>query len=455
MAKKLAGLKLNPTIRDFELAVLNYAKYNPRTISKEAMAGLSSSIEKFGCVDMIIVNVRDDRNVIVSGHQRHKALCSKLGNKAIMPCVVVDLCDADEKLLNLTMNNPEIQGDFIAELDDYIDDLRELLDVDADYFNLRIDELRNDIDRADPKPEDDEIPENIDAVAKLGDLWQLGEHLLVCGDSTDPVTIARLGDWNIVDLVFTDPPYNMTYKSKKLGGIKNDNMADAEFVRFILSSAAIIQKLLRSGGSFYICMSGAEYPTVYHQLRKLGLSGRQLIWAKPSTGLGAQEYRPQFEVMLYGYTGKRSKRCWNGKRHESDLWSFDIGSGVVARETDTGMIIEVGNGIETTQIVLDAKTTGKVLTFDGSCDDIWQFGRPKGDYVHPTQKPVALVERAILNSSKPDNIVFDAFTGSGSTLIACEKLGRRFIGCELDPKYCDVIISRWQNYTGGQAIKVE
>jgi len=445
-----------PEFRKFRLSDLNPAVYNPRIISDESLEGLQSCLAKYGCVEPIVVNVRDGRNVIVGGHQRQKALIKLHGRDAEATCAVVDLDTADEKLLNLALNNPHIQGDFISDLDSYIDQIRGELDDDQAYFDLQIDKLRGEIGDVETEKDPDEVPEVPDeAITQPGDTWILGDHKLICGDSTDEQLINGLLDGNQADMVFTDPPYNMAYKSKALGGIKNDNMAEAEFVRFILASMLSVKKSLRRGGSYYVCMSAAEYPLVFHQLRKLGMSGKQIVWMKPSAGMGSQEYRPQYEVMLFGYAGSRDDRTWNGGRKQSDLWEFDLNSGVIAREDGDGMIIEVGSGIETAQICLDTRSEGTVFSFDGNSSDIWKFGRAKGGYVHPTQKPISLVERAIYNSSNTGDLVLEPFAGSGTTIIACERMKRRCFAIELDPKYCDVIVNRWQEWTGKTAERIE
>lgn len=436
----------------FKLKELNPAVYNPRTISDEALTGLENSLKKFGCVEPIVVNTRDSRNVIVGGHQRYKILIKLHGGDYECYCVIVDLNIADEKLLNITLNNSQIQGQFIDELDNYIEQLKSQLENQQEYFDLAIDKLRSEIKDEDDGRDEDDAPEiSTETICHAGNLWMLGEHRLICGNSTDKQVLTILFEGGLADLVFTDPPYNMAYKSKNLGGIRNDNMAEADFVKFILASMSIVKCFLKTGGSYYVCMSAGEYPLVYYQLRKLGLPGKQIIWMKPSVGRGCQEYRPQYEVMLYGYTGSKDDRVWNGGRGQSDLWDFNINSLVYARQEGEGMIIEVGSGIETAQICLEKKVSGIVLGFDGTSSDVWKFGRATGGYIHPTQKPVGLVERAIYNSSNEGDIVFDSFAGSGTTVIACEKTRRKCYAVELDPKYCDVIIKRWENWTGKKA----
>ena len=459
------------------------APYNPRTISPAALAGLRVSLRTFGDLSGFVVNDRTGH--VVCGHQRRIVLDDvDWGSLAYGEFYVValghpgqrfesrereaTLVTADgvrfrvrrvdwpvafEKAANVAANSPAIAGVFTDDLDLLLDELQsEGPDL---YDALLLDELRkaSPVDEAgadpDAAPEVPAVP-----VTRRGDLWELGHHRLLCGDATDRDEMRRLLEGRSVSLVFTDPPYNMAYKSKKLGGIANDDLGEAAFVRLILASAHRMLASLCDGGSFYLCMSAAEVATVFHQLRKLGMKARQIVWAKPSPGLGAQEYRPQHEVMLFGFKGARSKRVWNGGRCQSDLWSFDPECGVVARESEGGgMVIEVGLGIETVQIELTQRLEGHVRYFDGSDSDVWSFGRPKGDYCHPTQKPVDLVVRAIRNSSRSGDRVLDSFAGSGTTLIACELTGRRGCVMELDQKYCDVICRRYLAFTGTSPVR--
>ncbi len=301
----------------------------------------------------------------------------------------------------------------------------------------------------DPGPRLDEAKE---LVAKWGvrpgQLWSLGAHRVGVGDATKRDDVRRLLDGESVDLVFTDPPYNMAYKSGRLGGIANDDLSDRAFVSLVLGSLGNLKQVMRAGASFYVCMGALAYPVVYHQLRKLGLAGRPLIWAKPCAGLGQSDYRPQYEVIYYGFVGPRSRRTWNARRVESDLWEFDASRGVIARFNRGRTVIEVGQGVETAQIVLEGRVAGQVIGFDGEAGDLWQLGREQADYVHPTQKPVALIERALRNSSAPGDLVADTFLGSGSTVVACEQLGRKCRGLELDPRFLAVTIERWAGMTG-------
>ncbi|MCE5185099.1 MAG: ParB N-terminal domain-containing protein [Planctomycetaceae bacterium] len=211
MAKKKHAIDATPKVQTFKLADIHEAPYNPRVISDGALEGLSFSIQQFGCVEPIIVNVRDGRNIIIGGHQRRKVLAAHGVDECL--CVVVDLDEKQEKVLNLSLNNPEIQGQFIEAIGEYIDNLSE--DVgDKLLLDLKINLLRGEIEgqQSEGKIGDDEVPpapENV--VTRPGDLWILGNHRLLCGDSTDPASYERLMDGHKASLFSTDPPYCVDY----------------------------------------------------------------------------------------------------------------------------------------------------------------------------------------------------------------------------------------------------
>jgi DNA modification methylase len=369
-----------------------------------------------------------------------------------VPVVYVDLSPDEERLALAILDPLSAMATTDQEM---LDDLLGGLSAEGALAEM-LSDLAGPTDPKDGLTDPDEVPDPVeDPYVQRGEVYLLGQHRIMCGDSTDLQIMAAFTGGAVIGLVFTDPPYNMAYRSKALGGIANDDLGTSEFVRLILSSGAVIKNALQDGGSYYICMGAAEFATVIGQLRKLGLPGRPIVWVKPSTGLGAQEYRPQFEVMLYGYKGQRQQRTWNGKRREADVWDFDADRGVIARETEQGTTIEVGSGVDTIRIVLNERITGSVISEDGSTSDVWRFGRERGRYVHPTQKPVALVERALQNSSNPGDAVFDPFLGSGTTLIAAERTGRVCYGVDLDPKYAQVAIERWEAFTGQKAERID
>jgi DNA modification methylase len=253
--------------------------------------------------------------------------------------------------------------------------------------------------------EDDEAPALPEqAVSRPGDLWVLGEHRLLCGDATVPDDVERVLAGQLADMTFTDPPYNVDYGSSakdKLRGSKrrilNDDLG-AGFEAFLHQACANILDVTK--GAVYVCMSSSELHTLQRAFTAAGGKWSTfVIWAKHTFTLGRADYQRQYEPILYGWRDGHD-HYWCGARDQSDVWPFD---------------------------------------------------KPARNDLHPTMKPVALVERALRNSSKSRDIVLDPFGGSGSTLIASEKAGRHARLVELDPKYCDVIIQRWQAWTGERA----
>ena len=253
--------------------------------------------------------------------------------------------------------------------------------------------------------DEDEIPElSEETVCKQGDIWQLGNHKLICGDSTKTNTFKNLFNENKADLLMTDPPYNVDYESKSTGmKIKNDDKSDDEFLKFLSDSFINCADFLKLGGSFYIFHSdwfGLEFR---QSVKNSDLELKQnLIWEKNRLVMGRQYYQWQHEPCLYGWK-KGGTHTWYADRKQTTIIKYD---------------------------------------------------KPSKSKLHPTMKPVGLIEYFIKNSSKQEDIVLDSFLGSGSTLIACEKQGRICYGIELDPRYADVIIKRWENYTGLQAKKI-
>lgn len=452
--KRHCDVKDLVNVEELELACIERWAENPREISPEARAGLRASLDRFGLVEPIVVNRRGRKLWLVSGHQRLDLLVAAGVRKA--RCVVVSIAEPEARAISITLNNRAIQGNFTAQVAVLIDELREDLGAEASEL-LHLEMLRDEVAAAaEPAAEGRRDPDAVPPAPKRptsrrGDLWQMGDHRVFCGDATSEKDVARVTAGKRVDLVFTDPPYNMDYRSKKLGGLMNDSLKEAAFVRLILGSAGRMFDVLRPGGTWYLCMSSTEASTVHHQLRKLGMQHRVIVWAKPYPGLGSQDYRPAHELVLYGTKPPRSRRTWRGGRGEGDVWEFDPDRPVIARREGKGMVLEFGSGVETVMVTLARASTGQVLTFSGEVSDLWRLNRETGEYLHPTQKPVVMVERALRNSSRPGDLVLDSFAGSGTTLIACERLGRAFAGLELDPVRCDVVVRRWEQFTGRKA----
>lgn len=353
---------------------------NPRKISDEAVNAVAESIQEFGFKNPILI---DKDNVIIAGHTRRLASL-KLGLERV-PCVVVDdLTPQQIKALRLADNKTNELADWdIGELDL---ELEGLLDMDMERFGFELPELDEPTEVV-----EDEIPEEVETRCKLGDIWRLGNHRLMCGDSTDKASVERLMGGGKADMVFTDPPYNVAFngRSGKFDVIENDDLSENDFKDLITASCDIIRIL--NPKEYYIWCNWKFYGLLQEQLDYKSC----IVWAKNVFGMG-KGYRHQHEFCLFNGT------IDEGINNESDLWE-------IAKDTN---------------------------------------------YVHPTQKPVALCARALKNH-KDANVVVDLFGGSGSTLIACEQLNRRCYMVELDPHYCDVIITRWENLTGEKAEKEE
>ena len=384
-------------------ALIPYAR-NSRTHSDAQVAQIAASIREFGWTNPVLV---DGSNGIIAGHGRVLA-ARKLGFEQVPVIELAHLSESQKRAYVLADNK-------LAENAGWDDELLriELEALQAAGFDLSLTGFADDELAAlmaelagnEGLTDDDAVPEiTDDPVSQPGDVWLLGEHRLLCGDATDPVALETLMGSDLADMAFTDPPYNVNYantaKDKQRGThrpILNDNLGEG-FAGFL--SAACANLLAYSKGAVYIAMSSSELDTL--QLAFRGAGGKWstfIIWAKNTFTLGRADYQRQYEPILYGWR--------DGVDH---FWCGDRDQG-----------------------------------------DVWFINKPVKNDLHPTMKPVELVERAIRNSSKTRDIVLDMFGGSGTTLIAAEKTQRRARLVELDPKYVDVIIKRWQDYTGKAA----
>ena len=391
--------------------LIPYAR-NSRTHSDEQVAQIAASIKEWGWTTPILV---DETGGIIAGHGRLLA-ARKLKMEQVPTIEAAGWTDAqkrayviaDNKLaLNAGWDN-ELLALELGELGDIGFDLELTGFTDEEIKALMPVQLEEGLTDEDATPAVPETP-----VTVLGDVWLLGRHRLMCGDSTSIEQAEKLMDGVKADMVFTDPPYNVAYEGggekNKLGKIKNDDMSDESFEQFCRDVFATYHAVMKPLACIYVCHPDSQtgpklaFEKTFGELFK---KASTLIWVKQSAGMGWQDYRAQHEPILYGWKeGGSGKHFYCGDR---------------------------------------SKTT------------VWQIGRDaQASYVHPTQKPVALPEEAIKNSSKGEDVVLDLFGGSGSTLIACEKTGRINRSMELDPRYCDVIVKRWQDFTGKQAIHAE
>jgi DNA modification methylase len=384
--------------------LIPYAR-NPRTHSEEQVAQIAASIAEFGFVNPVLVGAD---GVIIAGHARVMA-ARKLG-LAETPVIVLDhLSGPQRRALVIADNRLALNAGWDEEM------LRvELAALEDDGFNLDLvgfsdeeleDLLRESETETTGNTDDDAVPETGEvAVTVPGDVWVLGDHRLLCGDATQMEAVERVLAGCLADMVWSDLPYNVNYgqtmKDKLRGNkrkILNDNLGQSfePFLRTACSNMLAVTK-----GAIYICMSSSELHTLHRAFTEAGGHWSTfIIWAKNTFTMGRADYQRQYEPMLYGWR-KGTDHYWCGARDQGDVWFVK---------------------------------------------------KPVANDLHPTMKPVELIERAIRNSSKSHDTVLDPFAGSGSTLIACEKTDRQARVIELDPKYCDVICRRYQEYSGKHA----
>ena len=374
-----------------------YAR-NARTHSKEQILQLRASLREFGFVNPVIVD--KDLNVI-AGHGR--ILAAKEEGIVEVPCVFAEhLTAAQKRAYIIADNRLALNAGWDAEMLSV--ELADLQAADFDVSLLGFDDAElNKLlgDVVDVKDDDFDIEGELakPAVTKPGDLWLLGQHRVVCGDSTQADTYNLLMDGKLANLVVTDPPYNVNYDGTA-GKIKNDNMADEKFYQFLLDAFTLTEKAMAKDASIYVFHADTEGFNFRKAFKDAGLylSGT-CIWKKQSLVLGRSPYQWQHEPILFGWK-KTGKHTWYSDRKQSTIWEFD---------------------------------------------------KPRKNTDHPTMKPVPLVAYPILNSSMTGCIVLDPFGGSGSTLIACEQTGRICHTVELDEKFCDVIVNRYIDLKGSDA----
>ncbi|MBU1040253.1 MAG: site-specific DNA-methyltransferase, partial [Proteobacteria bacterium] len=294
------------------------------------------------------------------------------------------------------------------------------------------------------KADPDAVPDPpAEPVSKEGDLWLLGRHRLLCGDSTSPADVARLMDSEAADMVWTDPPYNVDYKGKA-GKIKNDKMTPAEFDAFLDGLFAQAWAALADGGAIYVAHSEAGGGLAFRQAfaRARFKLASCLIWRKHQMVLGRGDYHWQHEPILYGWK-PTARHTWHADRKQTTLLEHFAGATVL--ESAPGQWqIATGDAVLLIQ--------GQGVTVQELATSVLSVPKPAVSALHPTMKPVALVERMLANSSPRGGLVFDPCGGSGTTLMAAERMGRRCNTMELDPRFADVIKQRWEDYTGQTAI---
>lgn len=375
---------------------------NSRTHSDEQVAQIAASIKEFGWTNPILV---DGENGIIAGHGRLMA-ARKLGYTEVPTIELKDLTETQRKAYIIADNRLALNAGWdnemlTIELNDLLADgfALEMLGFDPKELDALLEpEVLEGLTDEDAVPDVPDEPKT-----KLGDIYQLGNHRLMCGDSTSIDSVTKLTSGGGVDMLLTDPPYNVAYEgsTKEKLTIKNDNMANDQFCQFLRDAFVTADLVMKAGAVFYIWHADSEGLNFRGACVDAGWTVRQcLIWKKSSLVMGRQDYHWKHEPCLYGWK--------DGAGH---LWAAD-------RKQTT----------------------------------ILEFDKPSRNGEHPTMKPVALFEYQMLNNTKCGDIVLDLFGGSGTTLLAAEKHGRHARLMELDPKYCDVIVKRWEDFTGKKAV---
>ena len=397
---------------------------NAKIHTPEQIDQIKKSIEEFGMNDPIAVWGKD--NLIVEGHGRLEAL-KQLGYTEV-ECIRLDhLTDEERRAYTLAHNKLTMNTDF--DIDILNDELFNIDNIDMELFGFDV-ELP--IEEHELTEDDYEVEVPEEPKAKPGDIYQLGEHRIMCGDSTSTADVKKLLAGETMDLVVTDPPYNVAIENSQGMTIENDNMSADTFQEFLNKAFTNMNEALKPGGAFYIWHASRTQREFETALNEAGLEVRQqLIWNKNSLVLGRQDYQWKHEPCMYG---------WKEGSHY-----------FINARTETTTIEEP---LDLEKLTKDEMKTLLQTIYQETPTTVIDEHRPSKNTDHPTMKPIKLIGRLIRNSSKPGEKVLDLFGGSGSTLIASEELDRKCYMMEYDAKYVDVIINRWEEFTGRKAEKI-
>ena len=397
-------------VQEIKLKDIKPYEKNPRK-NDQSVDKVVNSIKEFGFKVPIVI---DKNNVIVCGHTRYKA-AKKLG-LSVVPCVVADdLTEEQIKAYRLADN--KVGEDSLWDMDLLGSELEDILNIDMEDFGFSLPEAETEVVEDDydkPAPEEPK--------SKLGDIYQLGRHCLMCGDSTNIDYVKKLVGDAQIDMLLTDPPYNVNYEGTA-GKIKNDNMEDATFRQFLTDAFLSAWAVMKNGAAFHIWHADSEGYNFRGACRDAGFRVRQcLIWVKNSLVLGRQDFQWKHEPCLYG-----------------------------EKELPEGVIEEYEE--DDHEPCLYGWKDGKHYWFKNRKQTtILEFEKPRVSKEHPTMKPIKMFDYEIKCNTKPGENVLDLFGGSGTTLMACEQDGRNAFIMEFDPRFVDVIIDRWESFTGEKAV---
>lgn len=420
-------------IQEIELSELKPYEKNAKKHPAEQVEHIANSLREFGWKQPIVI---DRDNVIIAGHGR--LLAAKSLGWITAPCIYADDLTEDQVKAFRLADNKTAESDWdFTLLSDELDDIA----LDMSQFGFA--DMFNEPDDEDADVIEDEIPNPpAEPKAKPGDIYELGGgHRLICGDSTDPEVITRLLDGAEIDLLLTDPPYNVNMGSvntptkSNIVAIQNDNMDPEDFIAFLSKALYNANTHMRPGAAYYIWYAGLHHIEFESALRRIEdfKLHEQLVWVKTHFVLGRNsDYQWMHELALYGWK--------SGAPH---YFTDSRAEGTVIEDQNKKL-----NTLKKEELI---KLCEKLMGIDKQTT-VLHAEKPMSADMHPTVKPQGLLAPLILNSSKRGDNVLDLFGGSGSTLIACQQLGRRCYMCELDPHYIDVIIERWETMTGDKAV---
>lgn len=406
---------------------------NAKIHTPEQVEQIVASIREFGFNDPIAV---DENNMVIEGHGRLLAL-QELGITETEVIRLEGLTDQQKKAYIHVHNQLTMNTGFDLEILEQ--ELRNITDIDMGTFGFDLDfdiEMHpEDFDNGEPAGSTES---HIEKRVKRGQIWQLGRHRLMCGDSTDEMDVDLLTNGTEMDLCVTDPPYNVDYTGKTEDAltIANDRMPDEDFHAFLVSFYEQMLRALKPGGAYYIFHADSEGLNFRSALSEAGGKIKQnLIWVKNTMVLGRQDYQWKHEPCLYGWK--------DGAGH---YFTKDRCQTTVFENRPDLESMDRDQLLQTAKFLLSA--------LDQTNSSILHENKPSRSELHPTMKPVPLIQRLVQNSSRRGENVLDLFGGSGTTMMACEACGRNAYLMELDPKYCDAILSRWEEETGGKAVLI-
>ena len=418
---------MHKDLKIFQKNVTDLIPYvnNPRN-NAAAVDAVASSIAEFGFNVPIVL---DKNNIIVTGHTRLLA-AKKLGLESV-PCIIADhLTDAQIKAFRLADNRVAELATWDTDLLDQ--ELAELAEIDFNMSAFGFEEPEADPDAVDECEPEEEAAEEEEATTQRGQIWRLGRHFLMCGDSTDAGDVSRLMAGELADLLLTDPPYNVGYEggTNEHMTILNDKMDDDKFYNFLLSAFKNAMAVMKDGAAFYIWYAAGESRSFFNAQKDSGLKLSEVLqWVKNVFTLGHYDYHWATESCLYGWK-EGAPHYFVSERNHINVIQDDLNIDKMTREQLQ----------DTCRMLLDVINTNAL-----------RENKPARNDQHPTMKPVKLFAKQIVNSSRKGDKILDLFAGSGTTIMACEQLDRTAYAMELDPIYCDRIIKRWEAQTGKHA----